>query len=268
LDARADARLGAALHWLFRIGVFMEFVGHGAAGWAMKPAWAKYFMVFGFNEPTAYALMPVVGTIDVALGILGLVSPRRWALLYCAAWGLMTAMLRPLAGESFWEVLDRAGNYGGPLAFLILSGWPRSARAWTEPIHLSPISRASLRNVAMVLRWITVLILIGHGAYGALLHKPMLLDQYTRSGLTSLPGVGPSVMPGLGWLEIALGIAIALRPLRALVLVACIIKVGTELLYPVTGYPLYEFVERGFTYVAPFALFLLTPYLNATQSKG
>ena len=268
LEAGADARLGVALHWLFRIGVFMEFVGHGAAGWAMKPAWAKYFMVFGFDEPTTYGLMPIVGAIDVALGILGLVSPRRWALLYCAAWGLMTAMLRPMAGESFWEVLDRAGNYGGPLAFLILSGWPRTARAWTEPIRWRPITRTALRNVAVVLRWITVLILIGHGGYGAFLHKPLLLDQYTRSGLTSLPAVGSSVMPGLGWLEIALGIAIALRPLRALVLVACILKIGTELLYPVTGYPLYEFVERGFTYVAPFALFLLTPYLNDPSSKG
>ncbi len=246
----------------------MEFVGHGAAGFALKEGWVKYFAVYGFDRPTALTLMPIVGTIDVALGVLGFVSPRRWALVWCAFWGLMTATLRPLAGESFWEVLDRAGNYGGPLAFLVLSGFPRTARDWTEPIRWAPVTRATLKRLAVVLRWITALTLIGHGAYGALLQKQQLLDQYTRVGLTSLPLVGSRFEPALGWLEIALGVAIAVRPLRALVLAACVYKIGTELLYPVTGYPIYEFVERGFTYVAPFALFLLIPYLNVPPEKG
>ncbi len=267
-DAKAEVRLGTALHWLFRVGVLMEFVGHGLAGITLKEGWIRYFAVFGFDRPTILKLMPIVGTIDISLGILGFVSPRRWALAYCACWGLMTATLRPISGESFWEVLDRAGNFGGPLAFLLLSGIPRDARGWFQPIRIGPVSREALRRVAVVLRWITGLVLVGHGAYGALLQKQVLLDQYTRVGLTSLPVVGPRFEPWLGWLEMALGAAILVKPLRPLLFAACIYKLASELLYPVTGYPFYEFVERGFTYAAPFALFLILPYMNGTLSKG
>ena len=248
--------------------MLLEFVGHGAAGITLKEAWVKYFAVYGLDRHTALTLMPIVGTVDICLGILGFFSPRRWALAWCASWGLMTATLRPLAGESIWEVLDRAGNYGGPLAFLLLAGLPRTAKQWTEPIRVGPVSRATLKRVAVVLQWITVLTLIGHGAYNALLQKKILLDQYTQVGLTGIPVIGPRFEPLLGWLEMALGVAIAFRPLRALLLIACLYKVGTELLYPMTGYPMYEFVERGFTYVAPFALFFLLSYPNDPPEKS
>ena len=248
--------------------MLLEFVGHGAAGISLKEGWVRYFAVFGLDRQAALTLMPIVGTIDISFGILGFVSPRRWALVWCAFWGIMTASLRPLAGESFWEVLDRAGNYGGPFCFLMLAGFPRTARQWFEPIQIGPVSRDALKRVATGLQWITALVLIGHGAYNAIVQKPMLLDQYTKVGLTSLPLVGSRFMPGLGWFEMALGLAIAVKPLRALVFAAFVFKVATELLYPVTGYPLYEFVERGFTYVAPLALFLLIPRLNDPPEKG
>jgi len=247
--------------------MLMEFVGHGAAGISLKEGWVRYFQVFGLDRPAALTAMPIVGAIDISLGILGFVSPRRWALVWCAFWGLMTASLRPLSGESIWEVLDRAGNYGGPLAFLVLSGLPRTARDWIDPIRWRPATRATLRRLAVLLQWITALVLIGHGAYGALLQKKQLLDQYTKVGLTSLPVIGSRFTPALGWIEMALGVAIAFRPLRALVLAACVYKIGTELLYPLTGYPLYEFVERGFTYVAPLALFLLLPHVKDPPEK-
>ncbi len=248
--------------------MLMEFVGHGAAGISLKEGWVRYFAVFGFDRQTIFFLMPVVGVVDISLGILGFVSPRRWALVWCAFWGLMTATLRPLSGESIWEVLDRAGNYGGPLAFLVLSGLPRAPRDWIDPVRWRPVTRATLKRLAVILQWITALVLIGHGAYGALLQKPQLLDQYTKVGLTSLPFIGSGFEPGLGWFEISLGLGIALRPVRALVLTAFLYKIGTELLYPLTGYPLYEFVERGFTYVAPLALFLVSPHVNGPPEKG
>lgn len=263
LPSESTARIGITLHWLFRLGMLMEFLGHGLAGLSLKEGWVKYFAVFGFDRPTIITLMPIVGTVDICLGVLGFASPRRWALIWCAFWGLMTATLRPLAGESFWEILDRAGNFGGPLVFLVLSGgFPRTARAWVEPIRIGPVSRATLKHVAFVLKWISALVLIGHGAYGALLQKQQLLDMFAKAGL------GARLLPVVGWCEIALGIAIAVKPFRALLLLACVYKVATELLYPATGYPVYEFVERGFTYVAPLALFLLLPHLNHPPEKG
>ncbi len=133
---------------------------------------------------------------------------------------------------------------------------------------MGPVSRATLKRIAVVLQWITALVLIGHGAYNAIVQKKMLLDQYDKLGLTSLPLFGSRFMPWLGYFEMTLGLAIAWKPLRALVFAAFVYKIATELLYPMTGYPLYEFVERGFTYVAPLALFLLLPRLKEPPEKS
>lgn len=242
---------------MFRISVLMEFVGHGAFGIMTKASWVPYFGVFGIGEAWAYRLMPVIGTVDITMGVLGFLSPRRAALLYMTFWGLFTACLRPLSGEAFWEVLDRAGNYGVPLAFLVYSGWARSAREWFEPVRPRPMTIERLKRLAMVLRWTTVGFLIGHGAYGAFLNKDMLTKQYAAVGLTSLPWLGPEFTRALGWIEIALGLAIAIRPLWYLLIAAAVFKIGTELLYPMTGSPVWEFIERGGTYIAPLALFAM-----------
>ena len=37
-------------------------------------------------------------------------------------WGTFTAFLRPAAGESWYELWERGGNYAMPLALLLLIG--------------------------------------------------------------------------------------------------------------------------------------------------
>ena len=244
--------------------MLMEFVGHGAWGVITKAAWVPYFGVFGVSERTAYQLMPVVGTMDITLGVIGFMTPRRWALAYGAFWGLFTALLRPAAGESWWEVLDRGGNILGPFTFLMLSGFPRAARDWWEPIQWKPVTREQLRGIARSLKILTVSILIGHGAYGALLQKQDLQDQYMNLGLTGLPMIGTGFISVLGWIEIALGLAILFRPLRAFALAACLFKIVTESFYPLAGTRVqwWEWVERGFTYLGPLALFFVLPHVK------
>jgi hypothetical protein len=85
----------------------------------------------------------------------------------------------------------------------------------------------------------------------------MLAAQYAVAGLSSLPWVGGAFTELVGWVEIAVGLALLLRPWRNLLLVAAGLKIGTELLYPLTGAPIWEFIERGGTYVAPLALFAI-----------
>ena len=119
---------GAALYWLLRLACVCEFVGHGAFGIITKAAWVPYFGVVGIPERWAYRLMPVVGSIDIFLGLLVLWKPIRGVLLYMAVWGLWTALLRPLAGEPVWETIERAPNYLVPLSLLYLRGLPRTWR--------------------------------------------------------------------------------------------------------------------------------------------
>src|SRR5258705_1219898 len=128
------------LHWVLRIAVFMCFIGHGSYGIIAKPEWTPYYGVYGIPNDTALRLMPFTGLCDYFLAAMSLASPRPFLLLWATFWCAMTAALRPLAGQGIWEFLERAGNFGPPLAFFLLQPWPRSWREWTGPIRPGPVA--------------------------------------------------------------------------------------------------------------------------------
>jgi hypothetical protein len=253
------------IHWILRIGAFMCFVGHGAFGVQTKAGWVPFFHALGIHDDAlAYRLMPIVGTNDIIMGIFVLLSPCRIVLAWMTVWAVFTAFLRPMAGQGYWEVLERAGNYGVPFAFLVMSGWAKSWREWFEPIVPRPSlepDAARMAKVAMTLRVATAMLLIGHAGYGAFMHKKMLVDQYAAVGFGGFPGGAAALVPSVGWFEMVLGIAVLLAPMPPLLLFIFLWKVGTEMLYPVSGLgqtPFFEWVERGGSYAAPLALFVLT----------
>jgi hypothetical protein len=119
------------LAWLLRLACAAEFVGHGAFGIITKAAWVPYFGVVGIPPDWAWRLMPVIGTVDITIGlVVGLVWPVRALLLYMAVWGLLTATIRPLAGEPVWEFVERIPNWAIPLALLWVRGFGRSRQEW------------------------------------------------------------------------------------------------------------------------------------------
>jgi len=193
-----------------------------------------------------------------------LLSPTRIVLSFMTVWAVFTAFLRPMAGQGYWEVLERAGNYGIPFTFLLMSGWARSWREWFEPIvpHPSPEPSAeTMKKVAWALRIATALLLIGHAGYGAVMHKKMLAEQYAAVGFGGFPGGAAALVSSIGWFEMVLGFAVLLAPIPGLLLFVFLWKVGTEMLYPVSGIgqtPFFEWVERGGSYATPLALFALT----------
>src|SRR5207302_9233415 len=81
----------ALLHWLLRLACAAEFVGHGAFGVMTKAAWVPYFGVIGIPPELAWKLMPLIGSVDITLGLAVLVRPIRPVLLSMAFWGLLTA---------------------------------------------------------------------------------------------------------------------------------------------------------------------------------
>lgn len=250
---------------MLRTGVAMCFVGHGAFGIITKPEWLPYFAVAGIGNEGAMTLMPVVGTVDILMGVSALVSPRPLALLYMAAWGLWTALLRPLAGEPVWETIERAGNYGVPLAFLLVAGpfgsvreWCARAtwRDWLRPIEIRAPRPAAALRLERLLVWTTGLLLIGHGALGALEARPLLVQ------LWSAVGAGSRTAGFAGWMEMALGVAVLVRPSVRLAATIAAWKVGTELLFPIAGFPVWELIERGGSYAAPLALALVLAHID------
>src|ERR1700761_7970276 len=118
------------LHYTLRLAIAMCFIGHGAFGIITKPIWVNYFAVFGIGHDMAYHLMPILGTADILLGLSILFYPTRAVLSWLVIWGLVTAFLRPMSGEPFAEVIERAGNFGAPLTLLILSGFGKNIKDW------------------------------------------------------------------------------------------------------------------------------------------
>src|SRR6476646_5065830 len=120
------------IYYTLRIACAMCFIGHGAFGIITKAIWCNYFGVFGIGHDMAYSLMPYVGIIDISLGVLILFYPLRIVFGWLIIWGAFTALLRPLSGEPFAEFIERAGNYGAPLALLLLTY--SKENNWLKPV--------------------------------------------------------------------------------------------------------------------------------------
>ncbi len=119
------------LKWVLRIAIGGEFIGHGVFALQGRKAWVEWFSIFGISDlQTATTLLWFVGLLDIILAILVLVKPIRLALLWMTFWGFWTALMRPIAGESIFEFVERWTNWGAPLALLLLIGWPKAFKEW------------------------------------------------------------------------------------------------------------------------------------------
>ena len=246
--------------WVLRVGIAMEFIGHGVLGLGHQPAWTAYFAVMGIPRDTALTLMPLIGAFDIAMALLVLFYPARGALLYMAVWGLWTAVLRPLAGESVWEAVERAGNFGA-VAALFLMARASGPGSWVRPAGFDMPTAESRVRVCWELRLTTAGLLMGHGALGLMVRKPLLAWQYTAVGLP-----GSRVEPWIGCFECALALAVLLRPGIGLLTLVLAWKLATEALSPIAGSPVWVFVEHGGSYAAPLALALLVRNREDTVS--
>lgn len=250
------------VYYTLRFASAMCFIGHGAFGIIGKKIWLNYFAVFGINHALGIQLMPVMGVIDILMGISLLIYPTRAILGWLAAWGIMTAMCRPLSGEPFAEFIERAGNFGVPLTLLILCGISgKNIKDWFVAVRLynKPDAR-TLARVTLCLRIIVFLLLIGHGWLN-LIEKKGLVDQYKALGFTDPIAVAHIA----GLFEWMAGLTVLIKPVRQLLLVLLIWKMSSELFYP--HWELFEWVERGGSYGAILALWFALPQTRILWPK-
>jgi hypothetical protein len=254
------------IHWLLRLALCCEFVGHGAFGVMTKAGWVPYFVVYGIPEAWAWTLMPLVGSVDIALGTLVLVAPIRAALLYMAVWGLFTASLRPSAGEGWWEFFARSYNFGVPFLMLWVHGFGTTLRSWFAVITQVPrftVVRAHTYQLA--LRAIMASMLVGHGGFGLVMGKQNLLRFYDMAGFDTLGVPLPTLSAVIGGCEMLLGVLCLAVTSTTFFLVVCVWKLGSELLYvPAQAYGAWwEVIEGGSSYAAPLVWISFHPWLRA-----
>jgi hypothetical protein len=277
--------------WLLRISVFMTFVGHGAYGFVHKPGWLPFYEVLGIGPEMAQNLFPLTGIMDVTMGILALVLPIRAPFLFLAFWGTFTAFLRPLAMDlpsalkgqySWFEVLERAGNYVPAFVAVYLMGIrskPGIKGFIVGIFEKVPVPTFTIKtaNVASwMLRIGTFLLLIGHAGYGAVVHKTMLVKHYASIGLTTSFADPMVLVTYIGYFEILLALLVLIWPRNSLLWFVVVWKVATEFLYVTAGVPwtlfgvtlqyydIFEWIERGGSYLAPLMLI----YLNQMKSDS
>ncbi|GGH05020.1 hypothetical protein [Mucilaginibacter phyllosphaerae] len=250
------------IHYVLRLAVAMCFIGHGAFGIITKQIWCNYFAVFGIGTQTAYKLMPWVGAADIALGVMMLFRPMRAIALWLVIWGAFTASLRPLSGEPFAELIERAGNFGAPLALLVLSGGVKNFRQLFEPIDpAKDVDAKTVSNVFTCLKLVGFLLLMGHGWLN-IIQKKGLLNQYAFIGFSNPARVAQLA----GVFEIAAAFLVLIKPVRSILLVLIIWKISTELLYP--HYEVFEWIERGGSYGTLIALWFTSKQISTNLNKS
>jgi uncharacterized membrane protein HdeD (DUF308 family) len=252
MDGNAQHRM----YYTLRVAMAMCFIGHGAFGIITKPVWCNYFAVFGIDNQLAYRLMPPLGAIDIILGLIVLFHPVRAVVLWLMVWGTATALLRPLSGEPFAEFIERAGNYGAPLAMLLLAGVGRNN--WFTPLTPAVgFNERRVRNVKLCLKIIVFLLLAGHGWLN-MAGKKGLIDLYSSLGFAEPARLAITV----GAIEVLAAVAVLVRPVSGLLAILLVWKMCSELFYP--HYTVFEWVERGGSYGTILALYFATAKIRGT----
>ena len=119
MDTNSDKSL-KILIWVLKIGVFGIFLGHGLYAFQIHPSWILFLETVGFPTISAIKIMPYIGSLDILVAISVLIKPLRFILIWAVFWAFLTALIRPIAGGSILDFIERSGNWATPLALLIL----------------------------------------------------------------------------------------------------------------------------------------------------
>lgn len=116
---------------VLRIGIAGEFLGHGVFALQGKAAWIEWVtQLLNVGTETATTIITIVGIVDLCVAAIVLFAPIPAVLLWAAAWGFWTALVRPLVGEPIWDFIERWANWAAPLALLLIYGMPSKLRDW------------------------------------------------------------------------------------------------------------------------------------------
>ncbi len=109
------------IEWLLRVGVAGEFVGHGLLAIEGKKDWVGWIsQLTHADAATATTLLLAIGIADVILALVVLLRPVRPLLLWMAAWGFWTALVRPIVGQSWLDFVERSANWAAPMSLYYL----------------------------------------------------------------------------------------------------------------------------------------------------
>jgi hypothetical protein len=104
----------------------------------------EHWQGVGLADPeSGVGLIRMIGAAELAAAGMVLVWPTRPLCLLIVGWKLFSETLFVTAGASVWEVVERGGSYGAPLALFVLL--TRGAARTGSPV---PLTLTAERQVA------------------------------------------------------------------------------------------------------------------------
>src|SRR3990167_1977470 len=95
---------------------------------------------------------------------------------------------------------------------------------------------------------------LGHGIL-ALGVKQGWIPYFTKIGFEA--STATALLPLIGLLDIAVAFTVLLYPIRIVLMWAAVWGFATALIRPITGEPIWDFVERAANWAAPLALLVM-----------
>ncbi|MDI9309274.1 MAG: DoxX-like family protein [Limnohabitans sp.] len=102
-----------------RLGVFGTFLGHGIVAVTVNPKWIPLLTYVGLTELQAIQIMPFIGYLDIIVAVLILFYPNRYIINWAIFWAFLTAIIRPISGQSILEFIERSANWVLPIILMI-----------------------------------------------------------------------------------------------------------------------------------------------------
>ncbi len=262
----------AKIKLYLRIAVGVCFIGHGMWGIVYnegadfllgKDGWMPLVQLFGFNDHVSWALIPLIGLKDIIGGIWILYSDNRWLIYWLIFWTLFTALLRPVAGFGMVGYIERAGNFGPPIALLYFLNniWKKELSAEKLKHHISKLE--------LILRICLSLLIMGHA--GLVITNPLITNYgdfntlIVNLGVVNYPTDAAWLMT-LAIFEMVLSLLVLFWPrTTGLMWFVLIFKVISEGMYAFAygPYSIFETIERIGDYMIP--LILMVIYSNWSQ---
>jgi len=112
----------------------------------------------------------------------------------------------------------------------------------------------NLKKVEWILRIGIFGTFLGHGIF-ALLVKQSWIPYFTSVGISESAAI--FLLPFIGFMDILVALFALIKPIRAVLIWASIWAFSTALIRPISGEPIWDFVERSANWAAPLALLYL-----------
>jgi len=112
----------------------------------------------------------------------------------------------------------------------------------------------NLKRVEWILRIGVFGTFLGHGVF-ALLGKQSWIPYFTSIGISEANAM--VLLPLIGFLDILVAVSALIKPVRVVLIYASMWAFMTAIIRPISGEPIWDFVERTANWATPLALLYL-----------